>query len=189
MEQHLNNFYITGFARSGTTFLSSVMNKSKQWTVKHEARGYEDKRRDNYNNIQVAFQQPYYGEVNCYLYFYLDRLQADKVGIITREPKEIYLSMANRRDYEALKGRIKELNIFYTKILPQYYDKVKIIEFSKITTDIDYLENTLLYFGINDVDMESIDLSRKINNNVKTRYNTFEELPNELKQLWNNLEW
>lgn len=185
----MNNFYITGFARSGTTFLSSVMNKSKQWTVKHEARGYDDKRIDNYNNIQVAFQQQYYGEVNYYLYHYLDRLKAGKVGIITREPQQIYLSIANRRDYETLKVKVKELNTFYTKILPLYYDKVKIIEFSKMTTDKQYLENTLLYFGINDVDMDSIDLSIKINNNVKPRYSTFDDLPNNLKQLWNELDW
>ncbi len=32
----MNTFLITGFGRSGTTFLANVLNKSPSYTVKHE---------------------------------------------------------------------------------------------------------------------------------------------------------
>ena len=39
------SFLITGFGRSGTSFLSAVLNQSPTWTVMHEPRGSTDEKR------------------------------------------------------------------------------------------------------------------------------------------------
>ena len=103
---------------------------------------------------------------------------------------DIWLSMCNRRRTEdVLQWKIHNLHWFYSKVVPNLSDDIKIIEFSKMTTDKQYLENTLLYFGINDVDMESIDLSVKVNTTKNKLYPTFDDLTPFLKQLWNELDW
>ena len=185
----MTNFYITGFGRSGTTFLAKMMNKSKQWTVNHEARGYDDMSRDNIIAITNDFQKPYYGEVNNYLRKYIGQIPMSKVGIITRNTQDIFLSMANRRPIEELNWRINGLHEMYTKILPKWEDKVYIIEFEKMTNDKEYLQQIFLDFGINDIDMEEINLEKKVNGSTGKWYNTWDELPEQHKQLYFSKQW
>lgn len=165
------------------------MNRSKQYTVKHEARGFVDQKTDNLVNINNDFKQDYYGEVNSYLRFYIGKINAGKVGILVRDTKEIWTSMCNRRDYKTLEWKVKNLHWFYTECLPNIPVNHHIIEFSKLTTNKEYLYNTLLYFGISDVDVDSIDLSIKVNKNVNIQYKTFDDLPDNLKQLYGNYDF
>ena len=51
----MKKFYITGFGRSGTKFLSMNMNMSNKYTVKHEPRGNADAAMDNLEDIQKTF--------------------------------------------------------------------------------------------------------------------------------------
>ena len=183
------NFYITGFGRSGTTFLAKMMNKSNKWTVNHEARGYDDMSRDNIVAITNDFQKQHYGEVNNYLRKYIGKIPMCNVGIITRDTQDIFLSMANRRQIGELKWRINGLHEMYTKILPQWRDKVYMIEFDKLTSDKDYLQQVFLHFGIDDIDMDTINLKSKVNGSTGKWYNTWDELPDDHKQLYYSLEW
>lgn len=185
----MTNFYITGFGRSGTTFLAKMMNKSNKWTVNHEARGYDDMGSDNIVNITKAFQQPYYGEVNNYLRKYIEVMPVEKMGIITRNTEDIFLSMANRRDINQLRWRINGLHETYTKIIPSLPKDTYTIEFDKMTSDKDYLESIFLHFGIDDIDMNEINLEKKVNGSTGKWYNTWDELPDEHKQLYYSLKW
>ena len=61
----MKKFYITGFGRSGTSFLSINMNISNKWTVRHEPRSDRDAARDNIEEIQKTFDYEddhYFGE-------------------------------------------------------------------------------------------------------------------------------
>ncbi len=185
----MKNFYITGFGRSGTTFLAKMMNKSNKWTVNHEARGYDDMSKDNIIAITNTFQKPYYGEVNNYLRKYIGKIPMCKVGIITRDTQDIFLSMANRRQIGELKWRINGLHEMYTQILPKWQDKVYMIEFDKLTSDKDYLQQVFLDFGIDDIDMDTINLKSKVNGSTGKWYNTWDELPDDHKQLYYSLKW
>ena len=189
MEQTLNNFFITGFGRSGTTFLAKMMNKSKKWTVNHEARGYADMGSNNIVNIREAFKTPFYGEVNNYLRKYIHDIEVDKIGVITRDTQDIFLSMANRREIGELRWRINGLHEMYTKILPTIPADTYMIEFDRMTTDKDYLQQIFLDFGIDDIDMDEIDLDRKVNGSTGKWYNTWDDLPDEHKQLYFSLQW
>ena len=185
----MTNFFITGFGRSGTTFLSKMMNKSKQWTVNHENRGDTDWSDNNITNIRRAFETPFYGEVNSYLRKYIHDIEVDKIGVITRDTQDIFLSMANRRPIEELNKRINGLHEMYTKILPTIPADTYMIEFDKMTNDKEYLQQIFFDFGITDIDMEEINLEKKVNGSTGKWYNTWDELPDEHKQLYFSKQW
>tara|TARA_R110000796_G_scaffold52485_8_gene123658 strand:+ start:787 stop:1395 length:609 start_codon:yes stop_codon:yes gene_type:complete len=189
VEETLNNFFITGYGRSGTTFLAKMMNKSKQWTVNHEARGYADTSINNIVNIKQAFKTPFYGEVNNYLRNYIHDIEVDKIGVITRDTQDIFLSMANRKEIGELKWRINGVHEMYTKILPNIPANTYIIEFEKMTNDKEYLKQIFFDFGITDIDMEEINLEKKVNSSTGKWYNTWDELPEEHKELYFSKEW
>lgn len=70
------NFLISSNGRSGTMFLSTIMNKSKKWKIAHEPRGeYEENlyrsAKPVDRKIIKDFEKDYYGEVNSRLRFFL----------------------------------------------------------------------------------------------------------------------
>lgn len=194
-----NNFLISGFGRSGTKFLSNVMNKSKTWTVKHEPRGMlSEKSYKNNKKIPQKvikdFNKNYYGEVNSYLRFYFDELKVKKKGIIIRDPEEIILSVCNRphnlNNNQKVLNIIDELNYFWHKFKKYTNnDNIKTIIFHKMTTDKDYLSDILKHFEINDINIDEIDINKKINKNNVVNYNSWEELPKLYINKYNTLKW
>jgi hypothetical protein len=171
----MKNFAITGTGRCGTTFLSTHMNKSNTWTVLHEPFGDPYKR----------FKKTYYGEVNSMLIHNSEvflNLDVDKKGIIFRNPKTLLLSLANNKPIHTLISHIdgaeKWYNIF-EQWLKQNPNWIR-ISFENMTSDLEYLNEIFMTFGINDVDINSINLNSKINMSRNYKYTSFDQLPNNI---------
>lgn len=188
-----NSFLITGFGRSGTKFLSSVMNRSTKWTVEHEPRSNDDIQRiQPTKSLLEAFNRDYYGEVNSYLRYDWTEVPVNKYGFIIRDPKDIVLSCANRNDLKRTLELVDEIFTYQKdmKKLQEFDDNdiFTFIDFNKMTTDKEYLYNILKTFGIIDVDVNLVNIGVKINANKSIKYNTFEELPNKIKNKFKNYE-
>ena len=85
-------FCITAMGRSGTTFLSAMLNQSPTWTVEHEPGGTSLSVRES----RKRFQRQKYGEVNTFIRFQVMALDVDYRAVIIRRPLEIAQSMHNR---------------------------------------------------------------------------------------------
>lgn len=188
-----NNFLITGFGRSGTKFLSTLMNKSNKWLVLHEPRGKLEMIH-KYNNLPLPiltkkhFNRNFYGEVNSVMRHYFDDIEVRKKGIIFREPKEIILSACNRKN---LNQSLKTIDYVYF-FWESFKEKVRndknifVIDFNLMVTDKLYLKKILNHFEINDV--HEINL-KKINKTRNKKFDSFDDLPKSIKDKYNSLKW
>lgn len=185
------NFLISGMGRSGTAFLSFMMNKSKKWTVAHEPQPSKNARRA-LGAIQRRFDNnQYYGEVNSYLRYVFDDLRVDKKGIIVRNPANVFLSIANRKKsiVEGLDELCESL-IESFKIIDRATATARVIRFEKMVAEIDYINQVLIDFGINDVMLRPVHLRQKINPNKSIRYKHFRDLPNPvIRKFRQSLGW
>ncbi|MHA1696176.1 MAG: hypothetical protein ACTSUG_12975 [Candidatus Helarchaeota archaeon] len=203
----MDNFLITGHGRCGTKLLSSIMSHSKLWNIYHEPRGASDDPVLNSdieinsienlklikvpNKIENVFHRKYYGEVNSVLKYYFLNLKAEAKGIIYRNYKGVILSFANRRNEKEIFDKINNINlfdkIFYEILLKN--EEIKLIDFKEMTTSIKYLYQILYEFGIIDVQIDPSILSTKINKDKNTKYNDYEDLPLEVKNYIETLDW
>ncbi len=182
----MKKFYITGFGRSGTKFLSMNMNMSNKYTVKHEPRDFEDVARDNLEKIQKSFdKKDYYGEVNSRLRHYIGKIKVDKVGVILRDPKEIFVSMVWRT--EELKTSFESLKKFNKEIMPSLDKEVVRINFHRMVKDINYLQEVMKKFGVDDIPTRAL-IFAPINSTYGKDMN-FDNLPEEKKDLYNSVDW
>tara|TARA_R110000824_G_scaffold379800_1_gene571955 strand:+ start:83 stop:649 length:567 start_codon:yes stop_codon:yes gene_type:complete len=185
-----DNFFITCHGRSGSQFLATLMNNSPLWTVTHEASGHDR----SIENIQKRFERDWYGDVSGQHRYHFDKLRVKKRGIILREPRDIFLSCCNRGySYYRLMETIPKIHWSWgilNKRLEMDSSICKIL-FSKITTDLDYVQDVCLFFGIKDIDFSSIDLSNKINTNRKEHhcYDNFDMLPLDVQKRWTTYDW
>lgn len=186
----MKKFLITGFGRSGTNFLSMNMNISNKWTVRHEPRGDRDAARDNIEEIQKTFdyEDSYYGEVNSRLRHYIGKIKVDKVGVILRDPKEILVSLFWRtKKIENLKNKINSLKKFNKEIMPSLDKDIFRIDFKKMVSDINYLQGVMKTFDVDDIPTRAIVFA-PINSTYGKNMN-FDNLPEEVKDLYNNVDW
>jgi len=183
-----DNFLISGSGRSGTRFLSELMNKSKIWTVKHEpgSSGVE-----NYTSVKSIEQtykrfeiyKDHYGEVNSMLRRIFINFPVRKKGLLIRNPYDIYLSIANRRqntERRYLDEFIESLGIISHALSED--KKIKKIEFEKLVTDVVYAQETLKWFGINDVVVVEEDIKTKVNHtkDENRKYKNINDLPADI---------
>ena len=180
------NFLISGSGRSGTKFLANLMNKSEVWSVKHEPppAGIE-----NYTSSESIwqtykrFELDHYGEVNSYLRKILIHFPVNKKGLLIRNPYDIYLSIANRRPKllrKYLNEFIESLDIINYAISK---DKdIKKIVFERLTSDVDYAQDVLNFFGIDDVVVTEEDLATKVNKTTNAKYKTIKDLPPNIRK-------
>ena len=183
MGEKVNNFLITGYGRSGTKFLSSIMDKSNIWQVEHEPRCNVDEKSQNkshqLNVIQQSFYKNYYGEVNSYLRYYSNNIEVNKKGLLLRNPLDIFLSVMNRRNnIKHYKEYIHDIAKWY-KNFEQWIKlgDYRVIIFEWMTNDVQYLETVLQDFGINDVNVTTTMLDKKINPNKNIKFKEFKDLP------------
>lgn len=129
-----NTFAITGMGRSGTKFLSNVLNQPP-FTVKHEpVPGFRP-----VVEVQNRFdRQDFYGEVNSYLRFQLLALDVDYRAVILRDPRDIFQSMYNRG-----KPKLDHLNDSLYALDGLVRAGVPVISFSCMTQDQRYLQKVL----------------------------------------------
>lgn len=191
----MKNFIITAMGRSGTKFLAENMNKSKKWTVTHEAGKWHDMKRP-VEEIQKRFHEDYYGDVNGYLRFVIDKIECGKKGIILRDPVDIWFSVtswcsqerwANRIEKmwrQGFRGTIKAIpHLLRLAESGEYY----VISFKRMTTELEYLQGVFEYFGIDDVDVNNEMLTTKINESPKELRTSWKDFSPEIRDAILNL--
>lgn len=179
----MNNFLITGYGRSGTKFLSTVLNKSKEWNIQHEPRKKLDEIQFIQNNKKYSsyltnyFKKNKYGEVNSYLRYWYKDINLNKKVLLIRNPYNVFLSMANRKKIEDINYYLNNLNSAFSDFKKNLDKFDKIIFFEDITTDIKYIKDLCTYLHINDINFDKINLNKKVNQNKTIKYKSFNELP------------
>lgn len=172
----MRNFLITGHGRSGTKFLATIMNLSKKWTVLHEPKPHGLK--VTLNEVQPLFNQEYYGEVNSFRRLLFSDIQVAKKGVLARDPYEIWVSIMNRSPSEVWPARLNRLEVSLQIISKAISNGARVIQFSKVTTNLDYLQEVLIDFGITDVDLKKSHL-KPINHTAKKQM-SIDDTPNNL---------
>lgn len=179
-----DNFLITAMGRSGTKFLSSVMNRSPTWTVRHEPRPRHDVRSLEGFSGRARFNRHRYGEVNSRLRWVLMDIPVRRRGVIIRHPSSLWLSIYNKR---ASQGRASD-GQHYENILRAYGDALSmldryvrmgatLIRFERMTRDLNYLRRVLDSFGIHDVELSQDIMLRKVNKPKRYPAPSYDLLP------------
>ena len=191
-----NNFLITGFGRSGTKFLSKILDCSMTWEVKHEPRGAQDEQAYRGGEsipkkmINAFKNNKNYGEVNSFMRFWIKDIEVAKKGIIIRNPRDITLSIANRKSIDRTLILMEELNYFYIFFHKLLNDDKRVlkISFDKMTTDFEYLKSLAKRLGINDINWDLTSLN-KVNQNKENKYKRFDELPSKIIDKYASMKW
>jgi hypothetical protein len=166
------------------------MDRSEIWTVKHEpgAAGVE-----NYTSAEsigqtykrFEFHGDHYGEVNSMLRRILIHFPVRKKGVMIRNPYDVYLSIANRRqatERKYLDEFIESLGLVNYAISKD--KKMRKIVFEKLTTDVDYAQDVLKFFGIDDVVVTEEDIKTKVNqtHEENRKYKSIKDLPADIRK-------
>jgi len=174
---------VTGFGRSGTLFLKTILSQSKLWTVSHEPGGKRGAA--VIDNVLRRLELPAYIEVNSYLRIYWTDLPNPKY-LIHRNPVDIALSICNRKGDPV--PAIKDLGNWY-EVYQEYKGQAnEVIDFNKMTTDKEYLESIAVRMGVTDIDFSKVSMD-KVNTNKTIKYRRFEDLPQNLADLINSMGW
>lgn len=170
-----NKFIITGFGRSGTTFLSELLNDITNFTVKHEPRGSSDESnkadKSYYRNIYADISKPNYLEVNSYLRFWINEIKkTHEVIILARNPLDIYLSVCNRKPESRHKTFMDEI---YNFCKSYYFSDFKVVKFDHLN-NMDYIKKLCDYMDM-EIVKEPAQYSKNPNKAIK--YKTLDDLP------------
>lgn len=183
------NFLISGTGRCGTRFLANLMDKSETWTVKHEpgVPGIENyTTAESINDTLKRFEFNHYGEVNSMLRRIFIHLPVAKRGLLIRNPYDVYLSIANRKQATERKfiDEFKESLGLINYALSKKNFKVIKIEFEKLVTNIDYAKMVLKWFDIDDVEIKKEDIITKVNftKEKNRKYKTIKDLPPDVRK-------
>ena len=182
------NFAITSYGGSGTKFLAQMMNKSDTWTVLHEPKLSADYMAIEY--CSQRFEKSNYGEVNSFLRFCFNDLKVDKKGVIHRPIKDAYISWYSQKKDE-LDGKYYYNLDVSLHLLDRIFENPKIflISFNRMIKDVQYTNEILKHFGIEDVNLTKEDLAEKINPHRKEG-DTWEMIPDKHKsRILSIAEW
>lgn len=184
------SFLISGMGRSGTKWLSEILNRSEKWTVGHEPRGAYDIVTFGWGNnlpkdIVEPFQKPYYGEVNSYLRYWLPYIPGiGKRGMLVRNIRDVITSVANRYRPFDVRQAAEIINDWRkTVMIARNFNEIELINFEWMVSDLDYLKDVFKRFGIGDVEVTEEDLKKRSNETEYPLYKSFEELPEEIRDL------
>jgi len=177
-------FLIVGIGRSGTLFLQQIMNKSKLWNVKHEAKTdlkhvWIPPEPSRIKQVERRFyREEYYGEVNWLLLYHIDRMKLERRGLIFRDPVEVWISLCNMWGSARRANRfIYHFYAFYRQLeFLANSGRYRIISFKRMTTDTKYLAGVLNDFGIKDVRIKREMIKTKIHPTTIRRYNSLADL-------------
>jgi len=187
----MKNFIITAMGRSGTMFLSHNMNKSKKWTVLHEARKWHDLN-CSAEEIQQRFNQEYYGEVNGYLRFVIDKINCEKKGIILRNPIDQWLSITSWHNHNkwacGLEKKWYSDFKMFRRAIPYLLKLAEtgeycVILFERMITELEYLKAIFRYFEIDDVDVNDEMMNTKINATSEKSKTSWEDFSPRVKNI------
>ena len=177
-------FLIVGIGRSGTVFLQQIMDRSKRWHVKHEAKTdlkhvWIPPEPSRIQLIQRRFnREENYGEVNWLLLYHIDRMKLGQRGIIFRDPVEVWISLCNMWGSARRANRfIYHFYAFYRQLESLAASgRYRIISFKQMTTSAKYLKRVLDDFGINDVEITPELVKTKVHTTTIRRYNSLADL-------------
>lgn len=176
------SFGITGMFRSGTKFLADNMDRSKVWTVHHERLGSK-MTPARLKEIAMLVRRGNYAEVNYKLLPHITSLPFKRRGVVFRDPKAVWLSITSWRVQRGTFGpkRIRADLGIVERYMPRMFKLVerggcRAIDFERMTTERDYLEELLRYFGVDDVEVTGEMVRTKIHSTApETRRMTFDD--------------
>lgn len=154
----MSTFLVSGMGRSGTTFLSVMLNRAEGWDVKHEP---DQAMMWQFAKHRFAIKSNY-GEVNSFLLLAMPHIQVDTVAVILRDPFQILASML-RTGYQ-LKGATYLIlqAITHLNHLVLEYD-VYPIYFPRLVHDPEYLIQVAQFLGVTTLREEQVDCSLVLN--------------------------
>ncbi len=159
-----DSFAISGMGRSGTLFLSTMMNRSEIWTVEHEPWPLYNMD-EKMDEVHARFDRDNYGEVNSFLRYILRDLGVKKKGVIRRNPAHVFISICNWEEgfLDELPGKIDFIKRSF-EVVDRALDTdgISPIVFEKLTTNTEYANQVITDFGITDVLLSKEDLAGKI---------------------------
>jgi len=193
----MKHFLVVNLGGSGSMFLADMLNKSKQWTVKHETlqipSNVETPHPEDIEEVQNIFTD-YRGEVNGFLRFHLNYIKVDKKAIILRNLNDIYLSW-----FGHYRGFTMDSRLFYEQIDRLHYQTYRslllfdqyirggmmTIDFKKMTTSPNYLISVAEQLGITDLKISKNDM-KKTNSHKKKGYK-YNDIPFYYRDMWERL--
>jgi len=189
-----NNFVITAMPRSGTKFLTKVMNRSDKFTVLHDHQlklmpKREDDMEGFFKCINDRLYKENYGEISGWFRNGFEKIEASKKGLILRHPVKNIISLYNMNGAKNSEHYL--INIYDDLInldRLSEIEEIKVIKFQDMTRDIDYLDEVLRYFGIDDVKLTDRIISEKVNKrSIQFTYENFDK--DVLKKLEEECGW
>jgi hypothetical protein len=140
-----NNFLVTGYGRSGTKWLAKMLDQIPLWDVKHEPGGAMNMN-TSVEAVNFRFSRDLYGEVNSYLRGHARKLRVRRMGLIIRDPKDIWTSMMARKPRKEWARHAMDLMKSYENfvILSDVYPAKPII-FERIIEDSAYYVQVAKY--------------------------------------------
>lgn len=176
------NFLISGSGRSGTLFLATVLNRSKKWTVLHEAGGYDDFKINTIQEIQQRFNKDHYGEVNGLLRYHIKDLNIAKKSILIRDPVFAWISLANRKRSSIWNRTLAELERSYAEFKSMLkFGDMGFILFDRLMYDLPYLKSVFMYFGVDDVRVTRVLQSKKMGETEIKKYHDISEFNQKIQ--------
>ncbi len=168
----MSTFAITGCGRSGTMWLSRIMNRSQAYTVEHEPDGDDSARFAHYRFAMAKKCGRNYGEVNSRIRCVTLDLPLEYRGVIIRHPLKLARSAYNRN--RGLRWLEDDLELSLAKLdeLIECSD-VEMWRFELLTTDLAYLNKLTQKFGVT-ATVEDQATKRNVNTND-------EELPDDMR--------
>tara|TARA_Y100000310_G_scaffold204654_1_gene204888 strand:+ start:93 stop:695 length:603 start_codon:yes stop_codon:yes gene_type:complete len=189
------SFVVVGLFRSGTLFLARTLNLSPTWTVKQEAKVDKGLR-----PLQKRLNRDHYGEVNMYATRHINDIVVPKKAVIVRDVGKVMLSYFNKRWKSECKrvGRpgakkfmqktIDGVNIKLNAMDGAIENGMRLIQFTKMTTDVGYLRGIAKHLGVTDVPWDKVDITRKINARAK-HFDSLKETPSWFQDAVEDMKW
>lgn len=172
-------YVITGYGRSGTFYLSTLLNDITDFTVKHEPRGKKDlsKNKSYYQKIYKDINQEKYLEINSYLRFWINKIKkTHEIIILARCPLEIYLSVCNRKPAHTHIFFAKEISEFCESY---YFSNFRIFKFDNIN-NMEYIKNLCQYMNLVITKYPTNEYPKNTNKSII--YKTINDLPSNSKK-------
>jgi len=188
----MSNFLITAMGRSGTKWLSTMMNYSKKWKVKHEPDRSWLPHDSLLEDIQERFDKETkkhkrYGEVNSTLRYMASKLRVNKKGVIIRNPVDVWISLAHRRPTQVWPSVLWEYERTIKEFSMLKAMGLKFIDFEKMIKDRKYLEAILDYFGIEDSRIKDKAFDMPLNVTEVRIYDSLDDFDKEIQDRVKNL--
>jgi hypothetical protein len=191
-----NNFLITGFGRSGTKFLSQILNMSPTYKVSHEATG-KTKSRSLRTLNSSWFSKNFVGDVNSYHCLIGEEIYERNITDVfytLRLPTDICFSLSKRyiddkhliNYIEYTNQLVDHIEEFFFHVRDSLIDPSRLFFFEKFTQEETYLHSLCQAVGVTDISLSSI--SKKINIKVNASSEVVASLdevfsPDNLKKI------